>query len=192
MVIGLRGRTEEGIEESKRALELDPLSTEVNSSGGPKLLLCASVWQGDRATSQDPRNGPELLARSHVLGVELRGQGDLPRAIAECERARETETTIPWPLAELAHAYAASGRKHEAEEILKQLKDRSKQSYVPGYNFAEIYIGLGDKEQALAFLEKAYADRSMLLTFLKVDPQFDSLRSDPRFKDLLRRVGLPQ
>ena len=63
---------------------------------------------------------------------------------------------------------------------------------MPAYNFAEIYIGLGDKEQALASLEKAYADRSMLLTFLKVDPEFDSLRSDPRFKDLLRRVGLPQ
>jgi hypothetical protein len=57
---------------------------------------------------------------------------------------------------------------------------------------AEIYIGLGEKEQALASLEKAYADRSMYLTFLKVDPQFDSLRSDPRYKDLLRRVGLPQ
>jgi hypothetical protein len=85
-----------------------------------------------------------------------------------------------------------SGKEGKAEEILKQLKERSRQSYVPAYNFAEINIGLGDKEQALASLEKAVADRSMLLTFLKVDPQFDSLRSDPRFKGLLRRVGLPQ
>ena len=126
------------------------------------------------------------------LGLSYEASGDLPRAIAECQRARDIETTIPWPRAVLAHAYATSGRKHEAEQILKQLKDRSRQSYVPAYNFAEIYIGLGDKEQALALLEKAYADRSMLLTFLKVDPEFDSLRSDPRFKDLLRRLGLPQ
>ena len=126
------------------------------------------------------------------LGLSYEASGDLPRAIAECQRAREIETTIPWPSAELAHAYAVSGRKGEAEEILRQLKERSKQSYVPAYNFAEIYIGLGDKEQALSSLEKAYVDRSMLLTFLKVDPELDSLHSDPRFKDLVRRVGLPQ
>ena len=186
------GRTEEGIKESKRALELDPLSTEVGANVGGNFYFAhqygTAIEQLRKTLEMDPNY---WLARM-FLGSSYEASGDLPRAIAECERARETETTILWPLAELAHAYAASGRKHEAEEILKQLKDRSKQSYVPGYNFAEIYIGLGDKEQALAFLEKAYADRSMLLTFLKVDPQFDSLHSEPRFKDLLRRVGLPQ
>ena len=85
-----------------------------------------------------------------------------------------------------------SGRKREAEESLRQLKDRARQSYVPAYNFVEIYIGLGDKEQALTYLAKAYADRSMLITALNVDPEFDSLRSDPRFQELLRRIGLPQ
>ena len=85
-----------------------------------------------------------------------------------------------------------SGKKGKAEEILKELNERSKQSYVPAYDFAEVYIGLGDKEQAFASLEKAYADRSMVLTLLKVDPELDSLHSDPRFKDLVRRVGLPQ
>jgi Flp pilus assembly protein TadD len=126
------------------------------------------------------------------LGLSYEASGDLPRATVECQRAREIETTIPWPPAVLAHAYAVSGKKHEAERILKELKNRSRQSYVPAYNLAEIYIGLGDKEQALASLEKAYADRSMLLTFLKVDPEFDSLHSDRRFKDLLRHIGLPQ
>ncbi len=126
------------------------------------------------------------------LGLSYEASGDLPRAIPECQKAMETEATPPWPSAELAHAYAASGRKREAEEILKRLRERAKQSYVPAYNFAEIYIGLGDKEQALTSLEKAYADRSMILTFLKVDPEFDSLRSEPRFKALLRNVNLPQ
>jgi serine/threonine protein kinase/Tfp pilus assembly protein PilF len=186
------GRTEEGMKESKRALELDPLSTEVGANVGGNFYFAhqygTAIEQLRKTLEMDPNY---WLARM-FLGSSYEASGDLPRAIAECERARETETTILWPLAELAHAYAVSGRKREAEEILKQLKDRSKLSYVPAYNFAEIYIGLGEKEHALAFLEKAYADRSMLLTFLKVDPQFDSLHSEPRFKDLLRRVGLPQ
>ena len=82
---------------------------------------------------------------------------------------------------------------YEAEQALKELKDWSTRSYVPPYFLAEVYIGLGDKRQALAMLEKAYADRSMFLpTYLKVDPELDSLHADPRFKDLVRRVGLPQ
>jgi tetratricopeptide (TPR) repeat protein len=131
------------------------------------------------------------LARM-FLGLSYEAKGDLPGALAELQRANETQAIISWPSAELGHAYAVSGKEGKAEEILKQLKERSKQSYVPAYNFAEIYIGLGDKEQALSSLEKAYVDRSMLLTFLKVDPELDSLHSDPRFKDLVRRVGLPQ
>jgi serine/threonine protein kinase len=77
-----------------------------------------------------------------------------------------------------------------AKVTLKQLKDRSKQSYVSAFNFAEIYIGLGDTEQALASLEKAYADRSQLLTVLTFDPELDSLRANPRFKDLVVGMGL--
>ena len=186
------GRTEEGILESKRALELDPLSTEVSATHGANFYYgheyASAIDQLRKTLEMDPNY---WFARM-FLGLSAEASGDLGRAIAECQIASETETTIPWPTAELAHAYAASGRKREAEKILNQLKDGSKQSYVPAYNIAEVYIGLGDKEQALALLEKAFADRSMLITFLKVDPTFDSLRSDPRFKGLLRRVGLPQ
>jgi serine/threonine protein kinase/lipoprotein NlpI len=186
------GRAEEGIKESKRALELDPLSTEVSATHGGNFYFGhqydPAIDQLRKTLEMDPNS---WFARM-FLGLSYEASGDLPRAIAECQRAREIETTIPWPSAELAHAYAVSGRKGEAEEILRQLKERSKQSYVPAYNFAEIYIGLGDKDQTMALLEKAYADRSMLLTFLKADPEFDSLHSDPRFKDLVRRVGLPQ
>jgi hypothetical protein len=63
---------------------------------------------------------------------------------------------------------------------------------VPAYNIATVYVGLVEKEQALSFLEKAYADRSMILTYVKVDPELDGLHSEPRYTDLLRRVGLPQ
>jgi TolB-like protein/Tfp pilus assembly protein PilF len=186
------GRFEEGIEESKRAQELDPLSIETNSVAAQNFYFAHRYDEAIDLFRKILEMDANYWFARMFLGMSYEAQGDLPRAITECQRAGETETTIPWPPAELAHAYAASGRKREAEEILKQLKDRSRLSYVPAYNFAEIYIGLGDKEQALALLERAYADRSMLLTFLKVDPKFDSLRSDPRFKDLLRRVGLPQ
>ena len=185
------GRTQEGIEESKRALELDPLSTETDTVVGQNFY-CAHQYDLAIDTLRKTLDmDPNYWLARMFLGLSYEATGDLPRALAEFHRASGT-TTIPWPSAELGHAYAILGKKREAEQILKQLKDRSKQSYVPAYDFAEIYIGLGDKEQALASLEKAYADRSMLLTFLKVDPELDSLHSDPRFKDLVRRVGLPQ
>jgi TolB-like protein/Flp pilus assembly protein TadD len=185
------GRTQEGIEESKRALELDPLSTETDTIVGQNFY-CARQYDLAIDTLRKTLDmDPNYWLARMFLGLSYEATGDLPRALAEFQRANGT-TTIPWASAELGHAYAILGKKREAEEILEQLKDRSKQSYVPAYGFAEIYIGLGDKEQALASLEKAYADRSMLMTFIKVDPEFDSLRSDPRFKDLLRRLGLPQ
>jgi serine/threonine-protein kinase len=126
-----------------------------------------------------------------LLGLAYEAKGDLSPAVAELQKARKIETSIPWLLAELGHAYAVSGKKREAEQVLNELKDWSKRSYVPAYGIAEVHVGLGDEAQALASLEKAYADRSMLLTFLKVDPEFDSLHSNPGFKDLLRRIGLP-
>jgi serine/threonine protein kinase/Tfp pilus assembly protein PilF len=185
------GRTQEGIEESKRALELDPLSTETDTIVGQNFY-CARQYDLAIDTLRKTLDmDPNYWLARMFLGLSYEATGDLPRALAEFQRANGT-TTIPWASAELGHAYAILGKKREAEEILEQLKDRSKQSYVPAYGFAEIYIGLGDKEQALASLQKAYADRSMLMTLIKVDPEFDSLRSDPRFKDLLRRVGLPQ
>ncbi len=95
------------------------------------------------------------------------------------------------PLAELGHAYALSGKKSEAEKALKELKDLSKRTYVAAYYIAIVYAGLGEKKEALAWLDKAYADRVCFLIFLNVDPELDSLRSDQRFQDLVRRVGLP-
>jgi eukaryotic-like serine/threonine-protein kinase len=185
------GRTQEGIEESKRALELDPLSTETDTIVGQNFYCARQYDLAIETLRKTLDMDPNYWLARMFLGLSYEATGDLPRALAEFQRANGT-TTIPWASAELGHAYAILGKKREAEEILEQLKDRSKQSYVPAYGFAEIYIGLGDKEQALASLEKAYADRSMLMTLIKVDPEFDSLRSDPRFKDLLRRVGLPQ
>ena len=186
------GRYEEGIEESKRARELDALSLETNAMAGQNFYFAHQYDLAIDTFRKTLDMEPNYWIARTLLGSSYEAKGDFPRALAECEKGRKIETSIPLALSLLGHAYAVSGKKREAEQALKELKDWSKQSYVPAYNFAEVYIGLGEKEQALASLEKAYADRSIYLTFLKVDPQFDSLHSDPRYKDLLRRVGLPQ
>lgn len=92
--------------------------------------------------------------------------------------------------AALGHAYALSGRQEEAEKVLDELNYLSKQKYVSPADIALIYVALNRKNEAFQWLEKAYEERSSTLVYLKVDPAFDDLRSDSRFSDLLRRVGL--
>ena len=93
---------------------------------------------------------------------------------------------------DLGRAYAVAGQREEARKALDELQTRAKRGYIAPFFFANVYLGLGEKEQAFAWLEKAYEARSWYLTWLKVDPALDSLRSDPHFADLLRRVGLSQ
>jgi tetratricopeptide (TPR) repeat protein len=90
----------------------------------------------------------------------------------------------------LGHADAVAGRRDEALAVLKELDERSKREYVPAFYSVLIYLGLNDKDQAFQCLERAYEERSTHLVWLKVDPIFDGLRSDPRFTDLMRRMGL--
>jgi eukaryotic-like serine/threonine-protein kinase len=186
------GRFDEGIAESKRAVELEPLSIEVNQTVGQNLYFARQYDQAIEQLRKTLDMEPDYWLARMLLGSAYEAKGDFPRALQELQEARKVETDIPWPLAELGHAYAQSGRKVDAENVLKELERWSKRSYVPAYNVATVYVGLGEKEQALKFLEQAYADRSMLATLMKVDPALDSLHSDPRYADLLRRMGLPQ
>ncbi|MGH9775592.1 MAG: protein kinase domain-containing protein [Candidatus Acidiferrales bacterium] len=185
------GRTQEAIAEGKRALELDPLSPEVGANVGDIFYYARQNDLAIDTLRKTLELDPNLWPTHMFLGLAYEAKGDLSRAMSELRRASELGATVPWPEAELAHAYAVSGKKSEAQEILRQLEEHSKQSYICAYNFAEIYIGLGDRRQALTSLEKACADRSQLLTILTADPELDSLRSEPRFKDLVRGMGLP-
>jgi tetratricopeptide (TPR) repeat protein len=92
---------------------------------------------------------------------------------------------------ELAFIYASTARKGEAQKILDRLLDASKTVPIAAHHFALIYVGMGKKDEAFAWLEKAYEQHSPMMAWLKVDPRFDSLRQEPRFQDLSRRVGLP-
>jgi hypothetical protein len=97
---------------------------------------------------------------------------------------------LPWYRAELAYSYAAEGNRAQAGKILTNLKSRSRRQYVSSYTLAVDYIGLGERDAALTQLQKAYEDREDQVALMKIEPLFDSIHSDPRFPDLLRRIGL--
>ena len=109
-------------------------------------------------------------------------------AIAELNEAVRLSGRNMTTLASLGHAYAVSGRESEAHKVIDELQELSEQRRVPPYSIAKVYIGLGEKDRALEWLEKAYQDRYFVMGYLKVDPHYDALRTDPRFTSLLRRA----
>jgi len=129
----------------------------------------------------------------HLLGVGYEGSGQTLEAIHEYQKAVELSERDEDTTAALAYAYAATGRREETKKILSEWEHQSETSYVSSYMIATVYAGLGDKDEAFKFLEKAYQEKSSDLPyFLKADLRIDSLRSDPRFQDLLRRMNFPK
>jgi tetratricopeptide (TPR) repeat protein len=113
-------------------------------------------------------------------------------AIAEFQQAANNSNRAPLAITSLGHAFAASGNQVEAQRVLAELKELSQRRYVSPYGIAMIYTALGDKEQAFQWLEKANDERNTELVFLKVDPRVDLLRGDPRFQELVKKVGIPE
>lgn len=114
------------------------------------------------------------------------------RAIAEFRQAVDLGANAPLHLAALGHAYAVVGRRSEARQVLRELQQMRQQRFVPALYSAGIHAGLGQGEHAIDWLERAYQERFDYLLYLKVEPIFEGLHADPRFQDLLRRVGLPK
>ncbi len=187
------GRNDEALAEARRAQQADPLYPFASFNTGA-VLLFARQWdpaieQLRRAIELDPN-----FWFSHCfLGRAYEQKARLPEAIAEFQRALEVEKDNTEIWSGLGHAYAVSGKKAEAQKVLDHLKELSAHSWVAAYNAAVIYAGLGERDQAFALLERAYKDRSYYMaTYLATDERLDNLRSDPRFADLRKRVGLPQ
>lgn len=186
------GRNDQAFAEAKRGQQADPLSLLANFGPG-SISVFTRQW--DRAIEQ-LRSAIELDPNywfDHCfLGRAYEQKGQLPEAIAEFQRALELEKDNTEIWSGLGHAYAISGRKAEAQKVLDHLKELSEHSYVAPYNVAVVYAGLGEKDQAFVWLEQAYNDRSYLLAvYLNTDARLDGLRSDPRFRELRRRIGLP-
>ena len=185
------GQSERGIEEGRRGVELEPASLEANGFLGLCLYYGHHYDQAVQQLRATIDREPNYWLSHMTLGMAYEQQGDLPKASEELQKANNVETEIPWPLAELGHLYARMARKEDTQKVLQELERREEKIYVPPYNLSTVYVGLGEKERALAFLEKAYADRSLLLMNVRMDPELDGLRSDPSFQKLLRRVNFP-
>jgi tetratricopeptide (TPR) repeat protein len=127
-----------------------------------------------------------------MLGQSYLQLGRFQEAIAEFQTASQLSGASPPYHAMLGQAFAVAGNSIEAQKILNQLKEQSARSYVSPYCIAEIYLGLSDADQAIAWLEKAYDERARKLVMLKVEPEVDRLRSDSRFENLMQRMNFPR
>jgi tetratricopeptide (TPR) repeat protein len=184
------GRTNESIERARRATEIDPLSLAANMNVG---------WQYHWSRQYDLalgflKNSVELdpsFEQGHWgLGLAYEGNRAFEQAVAEFQKAATLSSGMPVYTASLGHAYAIGGKRIEAIKIRDELEERAKRTYVAPYWMATLYAGLGEKDRAFEWLEKAYAERSGGLVWLSVDPRLDGIRNDMRFIAMTRRVGL--
>lgn len=185
------GRFDEAVAEASKAQHADPLSLFINAGMGWISFLARdydrAIAECTRTIEMEPGFAPAHVYR----GMAYEQKGMFDKAIADLEAARDSEGRPSYSGA-LGHAYAVAGRKDQARALLRELKESSAKHYFPPYHLALIYVGLGEKEEALNLLEKAYEDRYPWLIHLNVEPRLDPLRSEPRFKSLVRRVGLGQ
>jgi tetratricopeptide (TPR) repeat protein len=133
---------------------------------------------------------PNFAVAHWHLGLAYEQKQILDAATEEFKKAISLSAGSPLMKAALGRTYAKSQKKHEADEMLNELNELWKQQYVSAYEVATIYVALGNNEQAFQLLEEAYAEHSFHLVNLNVSPQFKSVRSDPRFQDLVQRIGL--
>ena len=184
------GRLDEATIEIKQALELDPLSLIINVNLG---VLSYLKREYDKAIQQHLKTLEldQNFAQGRLrLGECYRQKGMLKEAIAEFQKARTLFGNSAYGLGELGNVYALAGKKDEAIDVLTNLEELLKQGYSVNYDIAYIHFGLGDRDKAFEYLERAYEEKENGMESLKVDPSLDNLRSDPRYKSLIKRMNL--
>jgi eukaryotic-like serine/threonine-protein kinase len=185
------GWHEDAVARMKKSQELDPLSLIISVAIG---WACYMGKRYDDAIEQVRRTvelEPNYPVTYWILGLLLRKMGHYERAINEGEKGVRLSGGSPLMSAALAQSLATAGKRDQAIRILDDLRALAGQKYIAPYFFAGIHAGLGEDDRALEYLEKSYEERSHWLIYLHIDPGMDALRSNPRFEDLLRRVGLP-
>jgi TolB-like protein/Flp pilus assembly protein TadD len=185
------GRFDEALAELRRAQELDPLSLVINSVLGSILAVAGRDGEAIEQLRKTMEMDPTFDLTYWFLGQAYENKGQLAEAIAQYEKATHLSPD-PAVQASLARAYALAGRKKEARKILDNLTTASRERYIPAYSLAIIYLSLGDREETLRLLEKSYEDRAPFDTgvygSIKIDRRLDSLRGEPRFEALARKV----
>jgi TolB-like protein/Flp pilus assembly protein TadD len=186
-----QGRREEARREILIARELDPLNLITNMEVAWNCFMARDYQLSLKESMETLELEPDFPAARYSLGLAHEQLGNYQEAVAALERARDGSRANAATLVALGHAYARSGRKAEAERVLEDLRQWRARAYVSSYLVALVHAGLGDAPQALACLESAFAERDSWLVWLKTEPRFDSLRGEPRFQELIRRVGFP-
>ncbi len=189
--LSLTGKPADGLGEIKLAQQLDPVNPTIIVDLGLPYYFQRQYDQSIALARDAASLFPDFFLPHKAMGEGMVDKGDFAAGIAELEKAKTMEPT-PIVTGALGYSYAKAGRKGDARKILADLKEQSKTRYVAAYWIALIYVGLDEKDEAFPWLEKAYQDRSWWLLWAKMDPKLDSLRSDPRFKDLLKRINLPE
>jgi tetratricopeptide (TPR) repeat protein len=184
------GRHDEAIAEARMSQVLDPTSV-IHSAAAARPYYNARDYAGAIRQSLKTLELDSNFSRALFwLGLSYEQTARLPEAIRALER---TVALAPIPLyqAALGHAYAVAGERAKAQRILQSLLDRSRSGYVLWSDIAMLHAGLGEREHTLEALDRAFDAREPYMVFLNVDPRFDPYRNEPRFRDLVRRIGLP-
>ena len=184
------GRTNEGLAEIRRAQELDPLSLPISMTLGWLLCDAGRTDEGIEELRKTLEMDPAFIVAHHRLALCYERKGAYDGAIAEYEKVIDLGAKV-LGTAGLGQAYAMAGKRNEARQELAKLQELSKQRNAWPSLFAYIYAALGDKDQAFAWLDKSIDEHDLVTARLKVDARFDNLRSDPRFAEIVKRVGLP-
>jgi TolB-like protein/DNA-binding winged helix-turn-helix (wHTH) protein/Flp pilus assembly protein TadD len=177
----------------RRAQQLDPLSPHIQWSLAETSMLAGALEQSAEQCEKGLDLHPDFWPLHTLLGEIYLRQGKYDRALANLERGVEISKRHPHALSVLGSAYALAGRRPESLNILAELRKLSQRRYLSPANIARVYASLGENEQALSWLEKAYNDRSSWMTRIHLwGPALGNLPADPRFQDLLRRMNFPQ
>jgi TolB-like protein len=191
-LLSMLGRHGDGILEKKKALTIDPLSAVIQTDVARLFYFSRNYDQSLQeylsALDMDPSFGPTHLWLADVYQQKAMFE----QALSELKEGLRLSGESAFAVARLGHGYATAGKRDEARAVLAHLDTLSKQKYVSPYDMAIVHVGLGENNQAFQWLKKALEERSVWMGYLKVEPQFDLLRSDSRFSELLRRVGLTE
>jgi Tfp pilus assembly protein PilF len=191
LYLSAMGKFDDSFEQIRKARELEPLSISINASFGWRLYL-AREYDRSIAQLRDTLEMDPAYEWAHLtLGQAYEQKGQFGLAIEELQKAVELSHSSPLTISALAHAEALAGNHAAANKLLTQLETLSKKQYVSPFYVAIVYLGLGKNEVAMNWLEKAYTDRSNGLVFLKVEPELDPLRTNPRFVALQNRLNFP-
>jgi tetratricopeptide (TPR) repeat protein len=188
--LSMRGRHNEALAEARHALEIDPLNLMISSWVGLRYYLAKNYSDAIEQNRSSVELDPNFAAAHLLLGDDYVQAGQDKDGLGELKTAVHLSGDNPLYTAQLAVAFAASGRKPDALKIAHELEAMSSKRYVSPYGVAQIYSSLNDKEQTFKWLQASYDDHAVWMGYLGVDPVFDRYRSDPRLQELLKRSGL--